>query len=196
MEDPTLTTRPIEASDAASIAEIYAPIVESTAISFEAIPPDEQEMAERIRANVETHPWLVAEVKSQVVGYAYASRYRARAAYRWSTESSVYIRDGFRGQGIAKRLYQSLFEVLKALGYVSVYAGFTLPNEPSRNAHLKMGFESIGVFRNAGFKFGQWHDVEWTQLELRTPEVNPQPPVPWRKAKQDPAIVGSINSSS
>lgn len=164
-------------SDAPAIQSIYAPIVETTTISFEVEPPTEEEMARRIRTTLATHPWLVAEIEGSVAGYAYAGLHRSRTAYQWSTEVSVYVHAAFRRRGVARALYSTLLDVLRLMGYVSVYAGITLPNAASVRAHEAVGFEPVGVYGRAGFKAGAWHDVGWWQLHLRGDGPPTAPPV-------------------
>jgi len=153
-------------SDAENIRAIYSPIVEGTAISFELVAPDESEIASRITTILKTHDWLVACEGAEVVGYAYASEYRTRQAYRFSAETTVYVKDGRRGAGIAKRLYEALFESLNNKGFRRAFAGIALPNVASIATHKALGFTEIGVFSEAGFKFDQWHDVAWWQRRV------------------------------
>src|SRR5580700_10941796 len=130
-------------ADAAGIAEIYQPIVASTAISFEVEPPDEEEMRRRIEATLPRFPWLVCESQGRVIGYAYASAHRARAAYQWSADASVYVHPAFHRCGIGAGLYTSLFRILSAQGYFNAYAGITLPNPGSVGLHESMGFHPV-----------------------------------------------------
>lgn len=162
--------------DAAAIAAIYRPVVEGTAISFEATPPDSAEMLRRLRDTLPTHPWLVCELDGVVAGYAYGSRYRVRAAYQWSVETSVYIDDRFRRRGVGRGLYESLNAILVAQGFVNAYAGITLPNETSVAFHESVGFEPIGVYRGVGYKFGKWWNVGWWYLTLVERPQAPAPP--------------------
>ena len=164
-------------ADAAGIAEIYRPIVASTPISFELEPPDEEEIARRIEAITRTYPWLVCVDGGRVAGYAYGSRHRARAAYDWSVEVSAYVHQEFRQRGIGRQLYQTLFRILRAQGYVNAYAGIALPNAASVALHESVGFEPVGVYRKIGYKLGAWHDVGWWQLALSEPASEPQPPL-------------------
>ena len=127
-------------ADAEAMLTIYAPCVTDTAISFEIEVPLVAEYSERIRNVTAKYPWLVATSDSQVVGFAYASSHRSRAAYRYSVESSVYIDSGFQGLGIGSALYQRLFEELAKLGFKNVFAGTTLPNNSSVMLHEKFGF--------------------------------------------------------
>ena len=163
--------------DAAGIAEIYAPIVQSTAISFEVQPPDAPEIERRLEASRSAYPWLVVEQQGRVAGYAYASRHRARAAYQWSVDTSVYVHRDFRRCGIGRGLYVSLFRILAAQGYANAYAGIALPNPPSARLHEAAGFQPIGVYRSVGYKLGAWHDVGWWQLALQPSLAAPQPPL-------------------
>lgn len=159
--------------DAGAVHAIYAPVVEKTAISFEMVPPSEDEVAGRLRATLTTHPWIVAEDDGDVLGYAYGSPFRSRAAYRWSSEVSVYIAETSHRTGLGRRLYAALFELLSEQGYRRAYAGITLPNEASVRLHESMGFDTVGVFREAGFKFDAWHDVGWWQRGLANKSATP-----------------------
>ena len=153
--------------DARPIAAIYGAIVRETPISFEVEPPDDAEIAQRIRQTLVQYPWLVYERDGRVVGYAYASQYHVRAAYQWSVNVTVYIDERCRRAGVGRALYTSLFRILVKQGYYNAYAGITLPNPGSVGLHEAMGFVPVGVYRLVGFKFGRWHDVGWWQLALQ-----------------------------
>lgn len=168
--------------DAEACAAIYAPSVTHGVASFEEVAPDAGEFARRIAALSERYPWLVAEAAGQVAGYAYASPHRERAAYRWSAECTAYVAEDHRGQGVGKRLYATLFELLTRQGIRTVCAGITLPNEASVALHRASGFEPVGTYRRIGYKHGRWHDVLWLQLDLPStgdgdPPREPGPPV-------------------
>jgi L-amino acid N-acyltransferase YncA len=165
------------ASDAAAIAAIYRPIVESTAISFEVDPPDEREMRRRIDETTRVYPWLVCDIGGVIAGYAYAAKHNVRAAYQWSVNSSVYVDAASRRAGVGQGLYLSLFAILAAQGHFNAYAGITLPNSASVGLHEHMGFEPVGVYRKVGHKLGAWHDVGWWQLALRAREASPRAPL-------------------
>lgn len=172
--------RPAAATDAASLAAIYRPYVTDTVTSFEQDPPDADEFVRRMLASPRL-PWLVAEVGDQVVGYAYAAPHRSRAAYRWSVDCSVYLVAGCQRAGWGSRLYTSLFAELRELGYATVFAGITQPNQASVALHERLGFQPVGTYRRVGFKYGGWHDVSWWQLPLVTePAALPADPRPWQ----------------
>ena len=162
-----LTIRDAVAADAAALLDIYRPFVLDTPVSFELEPPSTVEFEQRIATARSRWVWLVAERGSDLVGYAYASSYKSRAAYRWSVETAVYVHEDHRGQGVGMTLYSRLMAALAEKGYCTAYAGITLPNEASIRLHRAVGFREIGVFRRAGWKFGRWHDVSWWQRELR-----------------------------
>jgi L-amino acid N-acyltransferase YncA len=164
------------ARDAAGCAAVYEPYVTDTAISFELTPPAPDELAERIERTARTHPWLVAELDGEVVGFAYGSPHRERAAYRWAADVSVYLAARAQRRGIGRRLYETLFELLERQGVRTVCAGITLPNEASVGLHETLGLTLVGVYRNIGFKHGAWYDVGWWQRQLQ-PAV-PAPPEP------------------
>jgi phosphinothricin acetyltransferase len=166
--------------DAGACAAIYAPFVRSTAVSFEEQPPSARELAQRIEQQSPSYPWLVAELAGTIAGFAYASAHRERAAYRWATDVTVYIAEGWRGQGVGRALYGALLPLLARQGLRIACAGITLPNDASVALHESFGFELVGVYRRIGWKAGSWRDVGWWQLELIDPTAGapaePGPP--------------------
>ncbi|HET9591997.1 MAG TPA: GNAT family N-acetyltransferase [Solirubrobacterales bacterium] len=163
------------ARDAAACAAIYAPHVEGSPVSFEEQAPDAAEMAARIERYGSSHAWLVAAREGEVVGYAYATAFNERPAYRWSTSVSVYIAENARGRGIGRALYEALFGRLRERGFRMACAGITLPNEASEGLHKSLGFELVGVNREIGWKQGAWRDVGWYQLQLVAAPDGPPP---------------------
>lgn len=163
------------ARDGAACAAIYAPHVEGSPVSFEERPPDADEMAARIKRYGGSHAWLVAEREGEVIGYAYATAFNERPAYRWSASVSVYVADGARGAGVGRALYSALFNRLRERGFHMACAGITLPNEASCGLHESLGFELVGVNREIGWKQGAWRDVGWYQLELSPAPTGPPP---------------------
>ena len=161
--------REAHTGDAERVAEIYRPCVEDSSISFEDRVPSTLEMGERISR---AHLWLMAEADGTgAVGYAYGAAHRARKAYQYSVETSIYVDASSHRAGVGRRLYGELLHRLKTMGFCQALAGTTLPNPASEGLHAAMGFRPIGVFSKVGYKFGRWHDVRWWQLELR-----PEPP--------------------
>ncbi len=153
--------------DAAACAAIYAPFVLQGVASLEEAAPDERAMAERIERISRTHAWLVSELDGQLAGYAYSSRHHERAAYRWSTDVTVYLDPRFHRRGLGRALYGALLELARRQGFYVACAGITLPNAASVGLHEAMGFTPVGVYRGIGFKHGRWWDVGWWQLQLR-----------------------------
>ena len=159
--------RPATEADAAALLAIYAPFVETSAVSFETAVPTVDEFSARIRKALAGWQWLVAERDGRCVGYAYGSSHRERAAYRWAVEVSAYVDPAQQRQGIGRSLYSTLFVALADKGYCNAYAGITLPNAASVALHRCVGFDYIGTFGAVGRKFGKWHDVAWFQRRLR-----------------------------
>jgi L-amino acid N-acyltransferase YncA len=157
------------ARDAAACAAIYAPFVDGSAVSFEEVAPTPEQMADRIATYSERYQWLVADKDGAVAGFAYAGTHRARAAYRWSVEVSVYVHAEHRGQGVGRQLYETLFPLLSRQGLTLAVAGITLPNDASVALHEAVGFQPIGVYGAIGFKAGAWRDVSWWQRRLADP---------------------------
>lgn len=174
----TVQVRPAVEADAAGIAAVYRPYVEATAVSFEAEPPDEAEVRRRMTGSPRL-PWLVAVDDDRVVGYAYATQHRPRAAYRWTVECSVYLAASAVGQGTGRRLYEELLDELRRLGHVTALGIIALPNPPSVRLHEAMGFVPVGVLRRVGHKLGEWRDVGWWQLSLRAVDGQPAEPQEW-----------------
>jgi phosphinothricin acetyltransferase len=162
--------------DAEACAEIYAPYVRETAITFELEPPTPAEMARRIAAVVHSHAWLVLEHDGKVIGYAYGGPMKERAAYRWACEVSVYLELGRRRTGGGRMLYEALLARLAERGYRTAVAGMTVPNDASEGLHKAMGFEPVGTYRRIGWKLGRWHDVAWVQRELTWGDDPPAEP--------------------
>lgn len=172
-----MNIRPARASDAEAMLGIYAPVVRSTAISFELEPPTLQEFQGRIARNSERWAWLVAEGDGgQVLGYAYGSQHRERAAYQWTCEVSAYIAPQARGRGVGRALYEALFPVLAARGYHGALAVVTLPNAASVGLHEAVGFKPVGVVPHSGFKHGRWHDIAWFHRFLGEGDAPPAGP--------------------
>ena len=167
------TIRVATAADGAATAAIYAPIVRDTAISFEVDPPDAAEMARRIEETSRRYPWLVADRDGEAIGYVYAGPHRARAAYGWSVETTVYLHEEARGRGVGRALYRSLLALLELQGAHVAYAGITLPNEASVGLHEALDFALVGVYREVGWKLGAWHDVGWWHLPLAERDAAP-----------------------
>lgn len=165
--DPTeVVVRDATAADAAACAAVYAPYVRDTAVSFETEPPSATEMAQRICEAQRAHVWLVLVEGGSVVGYAYAAPVKARAAYRFASEVSVYLAPGREGSGRGRRLYDALLPRLRERGYRTLTAGMTLPNPASEALHRSFGFVPVGTWRRIGWKLGRWHDVRWLELDL------------------------------
>ncbi|WP_226018216.1 arsinothricin resistance N-acetyltransferase ArsN1 family B [Novosphingobium sp. FKTRR1] len=166
MSGQAITIRPATCADAAACAAIYRPHVTEGWVSFETDPPDATEMARRIADYSASHAWLVAERGGALVGYAYASPHRTRAAYATSCDVAVYVAGGQTGQGIGRALYAALLPLLKERGSHAAFAGIALPNPGSIALHQAMGFTPVGIYREVGWKLGAFRDVGWWQKVL------------------------------
>lgn len=159
--------RAAEPRDAAAIAAIYSHYVQTTTISFEEAPVGADEMARRVQAVRDSSlPWLVAEADGKVAGYAYATKWKERSAYRFSVETSVYLDAACHGRGIASALYKHLLDLLRQAGVHTVIGGIAQPNPASVRLHEKFGFEQVALFREVGRKFDRWIDVGYWQRRL------------------------------
>jgi phosphinothricin acetyltransferase len=177
-----LTLRLAREADAAGCLAIYRLFVERTAVSFETEVPSVEAFRGRIAAVMQRTPWLVAAeldgYAAPIAGYAYASRFRERAAYQWVVESTVYVAETHRGRGVGRLLYENLFACLRLQGFTGVYGVITLPNPASVALHESLGFTPAGVWPAVGHKLGAWHDVGLWHLRLQPPAPYPRPPTP------------------
>lgn len=164
--------RPAISRDVPAIHAIYAPIVAGTHISFEVDPPSKQEI--RRRMELSRIPWLVRESEGEIVGFASAGAFRERAAYRWTAEMSVYVAERARLRGIGRELGEALLAGLRQRGYRSAVGVVALPNPASEGLLLALGFRSVGLLREAGFKLDRWWDVQLWQRSLQEPHRDAQ----------------------
>jgi phosphinothricin acetyltransferase len=159
--------RPASPADADAIARIYNHYISTTIVTFEESPLAAGEIADRIgKVASACLPWIVLEQAGQVAGYAYASKWQGRSAYRFSVESTVYLAPAATGQGLGTELYERLISILGEGQAHVVIGGIALPNAASVALHEKLGFEKVAHFKEVGFKFGQWIDVGYWQRPL------------------------------
>lgn len=171
------TIRAATAEDAAAIAAIYHHFVTDSAITFETEPVPASEMAERIGAGGDLYPWFVAEADGEgLLGYAYASRFRPRNAYRFAVETTVYLDPKAVRRGIGTSLYDRLLATARAQGFTQAIAAITLPNEASVALHEKVGFRQVGTYHQVGYKLGAWYDVGLWQCQLGPSAADPDEP--------------------
>ncbi|HEV2569293.1 GNAT family N-acetyltransferase [Sphingomonas sp.] len=166
--------------DAARIAAIYTPYVTKGAVSFEERAPDAAEMRVRMDRAGGLYPWLVAEEHGVVLGYAYAGPFRARAAYRFAAETTIYVAEEAQGRGVGRRLYEALLNMLRAQGFRQAIAIIALPNAASLRLHERLGFRRAGINPRVGWKEGRWIDVGIWQLQLNDCDDAPAEPRPFR----------------
>lgn len=188
----SVTLRLASLDDAADILAIYAPYCASTNVTFEVVPPTLDQMRDRIARITDEYPWLVGEVDGRVVGYVYASRFRERAAYRWTAEVAVYVAPSAQRRGLGRALYTSLIAILRAQGFFQAVAGITVPNISSIRLHESVGFQQTGVFPAVGHKEGRWLDVGWWQLALQPEISNPPEPRPVRLLRDSAAVAAAF----
>jgi L-amino acid N-acyltransferase YncA len=160
------TIRACVETDAAAICEIYNHYVRETVITFEETPVTPAEMAQRIAEVTARFPWLAAEERGAIVGYAYAAPWKARSAYRFSVETAIYVAEGHMSRGLGTVLYRELIDGLRRLGVHCAVGGIALPNPASIALHEKLGFKKIGQFVEVGRKLDRWVDVGYWELIL------------------------------
>ena len=165
--------------DAGAIAAIYAPHVLAGTVSFETEAPDARAMRTRMASSQGLYPWMVATNGAEtggVLGYAYATRFSEREAYRWAVETTIYVADVAQRQGVGRLLYEALIDTLRAQGFTQAIGRIALPNNQSIKLHETVGIRRAGVFREIGYKQGQWIDVGYWQCELADPASPPAEP--------------------
>ena len=174
--------RMAEASDARELLEIYGPYVENTAISFEYEVPSVEEFSRRIEKTLKFYPYLVAETEGIIVGYAYVSPFKEREAYAWAVETTIYIREGWKGRGCGKQLYLALEEMLKKQNIQNLNACIAYTEQEdehltnaSMKFHQHMGYQLVGTFHKCGYKFGKWYDMIWMEKMLGEHPQKPEP---------------------
>lgn len=163
--------------DGAAIAAIYGPHVVNGHVSFETEPPDAAAMRGRMAASDGLYPWLVAASDDgRVLGYAYASRFRDRAAYRFAVETTIYLAPDAQRRGVGRLLYAALLDTLIAQGFTQAIGLIALPNPASVALHEALGFHQVGVTRTVGYKHGCWIDVGLWQRALGDQPTPPEEP--------------------
>lgn len=162
-----LTIRAATAADADAVAAIYNHYVAHTIVTFEEEVVAASEMARRIRKIAAASlPWLIAERGGEVVGYAYASPWRERRAYRFSAEITVYLAPASTGGGAGSKLYEKLLSLVQLQGVHAVLGVIALPNDASVALHEKFGFSKVAHLKEVGFKFEKWIDVGYWERIL------------------------------
>lgn len=170
MTENNITIRKATIDDAKALLDIYAPYVENTAITFEYDVPTLEDFSERIRQISKSYPYIVAVENGKILGYAYASQFKARAAYQWSVETSIYLDMNVRHHGIGRLLYTELEKQLQSQGILNMNACITYMDKPdeylpldSVHFHETMGFKRCAHFHKIGYKFNKWYDMIWME---------------------------------
>ena len=168
-----VSIRLAKVDDAERLLEIYSYYVEKTAISFEIKVPTLANFRGRISRTLKNFPYLVAEFENKIIGYAYAHEFIGREAYKYSAELTIYLDKDARHQGIGRKLYETLEDLLKAQGIFNLYAcvGWVevedeFLNHNSANFHQQLGFKICGKFTKCGNKFNRWYDMIWLEKIL------------------------------
>jgi phosphinothricin acetyltransferase len=179
-----MTFRAAAADDIAAILAISNHYAATSPANFATEPETLDSWLQMWRATHEMYPWLIAldagasaaaPPQGAVLGFAKAGPWKARSAYRWTAETSIYLRPESRGYGLGRALYARLIDLLRAQGYGMLIGGITLPNEASVGLHEAMGYRKAAHFPQNGFKFSQWHDVGYWTLALLPRHAEPGP---------------------
>lgn len=171
--------------DAPELLEIYAPYVEHTAITFEYSVPTLEDFTTRVGNTLQKYPYLVAEENGSILGYAYASAFKTRAAYAWSVETSIYVKRGSHRCGIGQALYLSLEDILARQHVCNLCACIAYPNPKSIAFHERFGYRTIAHFHKSGFKKDTWYDMIWMEKELCPHTIPPLPFIPFPQLTEE-----------
>lgn len=178
-----ITIRTATLSDAQALLNIYAPYVEHTAITFEYDVPSVEEFASRIKNTLQKYPYLVAEKNGRLLGYAYASPFHERPAYDWAVETSIYVDQNIKHQGIGRRLHNALEDALRSQGILNMNACIAYPPEEdeyldknSVEFHTHMGYRLVGEFYKCGYKFHRWYNMVWMEKLIGNHLSDQKPP--------------------
>ena len=169
-----ITIRKASVEDAKDILNIYSFYVENTSITFEYDVPTEEEFRERISNTLIKYPYFVALIDGEIVGYAYLSAFRVRAAYMYSAETSIYVKKDIHSKGVGTLLYSTLEEAARKQGIVNLNACITFPNEKSETFHRKFGYKKAAHFTKCGYKFNRWCDVIWMEKHIGEHSIPPK----------------------
>lgn len=176
-----ISIRIAEEKDTEELLSIYAHYVENTGITFEYEVPTAGEFTSRISRTLFKYPYLVAVSGRQILGYAYASSFKDRAAYAWSVETSIYIREGCHGRGAGTLLYKSLEDILSRQNILNLNACIAYPNPKSIAFHENLGYKTVAHFTKCGYKAGRWYDMIWMEKMLGGHPDTPLPFIPFPK---------------
>lgn len=192
--------RTASADDAPELLDIYKPYVEKTAISFEYQVPSTEEFRARLQKTLKKYPFLVAESNGELLGYACTNPFVGRAAYSWSAETTIYLKENKRNMGIGKMLYHTLEEISKAQNIFNLNACIGYPEKDdiylTKNSvrfHERCGYAFVGKFHNSGYKFGNWYHMVWMEKILAVHPAQPMPVIPFPNLDQD--LLQSIGKS-
>ena len=166
----SVTIRMATKADAKEILEIYAPYVKDTAITFEYDVPTVEEFGDRINNTLKKYPYIVSIDNNQIIGYAYVSSFKERAAYDWAVETTVYIKQDYQGKGVGKKLYLALEEILKKQNILNMNACIAYTSiedtnltNTSKYFHEHLGYKKVAHFSKCGYKFEKWYDMIWME---------------------------------
>ena len=186
MEHSSIYIRPAVPEDAQALLGIYAYYVEKTAITFEYTVPSLAEFQSRMERTLKNYPYLVAAAEEEILGYAYAGPFIGRAAYDWSAETTIYLKEDLRKHGLGRKLYGMLEEICKAQNILNLNACIGYPKQEdeyltknSAQFHAHMGYRMVGEFEQCGYKFGRWYNMVWMEKILGEHRVPPEPVIPF-----------------
>lgn len=182
MKDEDIRIRVATPDDAGEILEIYAPYIKNTAITFEYEVPSLEEFEARMRNILKKYPYIVAEKTGEILGYAYTGAFKGRAAYDWTVEITIYLKENKKKMGLGRKLYNALEGISKAQNILNLNACIGYPeiedeylSKNSVRFHEHLGYNLVGEFHKCGYKFGTWYNMVWMEKLIGVHNANPSP---------------------
>lgn len=169
----TIKLRTARPDDAEELLKIYAPYVENTAITSEYEVPSVAEFRARIENTLKKYPYIVAERGGELLGYAYTGPFKSRAAYNWAAETSIYVKEGQKGLGLGRKLYEAIETISRMQNILNLNACIVYPKvddeyltKNSAKFHEHLGFKYVGEFHDCAYKFGRWYNMIWMEKSI------------------------------
>lgn len=186
-----MVIRPVTDSDIEDILNLYTYYILNTTITFEEEVPSIEVFQKRVESIFDRYPFIVAEDEGKIIGFAYATQFRGRSAYRWLVEVAIYVDIHYQGKGAGKKLLEVLFDIIQKLGYYDIYSVITLPNDRSVKLFESFGFTKNTILKQAGYKHGRWCDAGIWVKHLREREAAPVEPESFRQFLSNNTLLSS-----
>ena len=183
-------------ADSEQLAAIYYPYVINTAITFDTKPVEGHSFHDKMTKSMSVYPWLVCEHEREIMGYTHGAQFRDKDAFKWTVETTVYVKEAAHGLGIGKSLYKTLINCLKLQNFGLCIGVITLPNPTSEYLHENLGFKKGMVIKKAGYKLGKWHDVGIWSADISSQGDKPTSPLTLPEIRSTKHYIDQVNRYS